>query len=203
MSDAAEAIKAKDILTPAHRVEPDAKQSFWMRELPYLVVLAMMLAGVAYTAVSRANLVGYWELMAIVVCVAVIATGWSELDDRRERLRLVVSQALHWISFLIAMNLALLPGVQRLLNPEATGLTVLLLLALGTVTAAISIMSWQIAFIGVVMALAVPGIAWLQQSAIAVVLGLLLAGAGVGVVYHWHSRARGRAATAGRDDAAL
>lgn len=196
MTETAERLNAKDILQNPHRIEPTAKQSFWMRELPYLVVLGMMLLGVGYTAVSRQNLVGYWELMALVVCVAVIATGWSETDDRRDRIRLVVSQALHWLSFLIAMNLALLPGVQRLLNPEATGLTVLLLLALGTVTAGINIMSWQIAFIGVVMAVAVPGIAWLQQSAIAVVLGLAVALAGLGVVYSWHSSAkRGRAAS--------
>lgn len=174
----------------ARRVSPSPKSSFWMRELPYLVMLGMMLLGVAYTSVSRQNLVGYWEFMAIVVCVAVIATAWSETPERRERLRLVVSQGLHWLSFLVAMNLALLPGVQRLLNPEATGLTVLLLLALGTVTAGISIMSWQIGLIGVIMALSVPAIAWLQQSAIAVVLGLVAALVGAAVVYSWHRDAQ-------------
>ncbi|WP_374310210.1 hypothetical protein [Methylocella sp.] len=198
MTESSPPFNAREILQNPDRVEPSPKRSLWMRELPYLIVLGMMLLGVGYTAVSRRNLVGYWEFMAFVVCVAVIATGWSETEDRRGRIRLVVSQALHWISFLIAMNLALLPGVQRLLNPEATGLTVLLLLALGTVTAGINIMSWQIAFIGVVMAVAVPGIAWLQQSAIAVVLGLVLALAGLGVVYSWHASARrGRAGTQG------
>lgn len=172
------------------RVTPSPKDSFWMRELPYLVVLGLMLLGVAYTSVSRRNLVGYWEFMALVVCVAVIATGWAETPGRKARMRLVITQGLHWLSFLIAMNLALLPGVQRLLNPEATGLTVLLLLGLGTVTAGINILSWQICFIGVVMALAVPGIAWLQQSAIAVVLGLIVALLGLGVVYSWHQSAR-------------
>ncbi|PNG27543.1 hypothetical protein [Methylocella silvestris] len=172
------------------RVAPSPKDSFWMRELPYVVVLGLMLLGVAYTSVSRRNLVGYWEFMALVVCVAVIATGWAETPGRKARMRLVITQGLHWLSFLVAMNLALLPGVQRLLNPEATGLTVLLLLGLGTVTAGINILSWQICFIGVVMALAVPGIAWLQQSAIAVVLGLIVALLGLGVVYSWHQSAR-------------
>ncbi|ACK52261.1 conserved hypothetical protein [Methylocella silvestris BL2] len=184
------------------RVVPSPKDSFWMRELPYVVVLGLMLLGVAYTSVSRRNLVGYWEFMALVVCVAVIATGWAETPGRKARLRLVITQGLHWLSFLIAMNLALLPGVQRLLNPEATGLTVLLLLGLGTVTAGINILSWQICFIGVVMALAVPGIAWLQQSAIAVVLGLIVALLGLGVVYSWHRGAQREAPAAPKQSSA-
>ncbi|MEJ0093648.1 MAG: hypothetical protein WDN46_09465 [Methylocella sp.] len=172
------------------RVTPSPKASFWLRELPYLVVLCLTLIGIAYTSVSRHPLVGYWEFMALVIGIAVVSTAWAESGDRRARLRLIVTQALHWLSFLIAMNLALLPSVQRLLNPEATGLTVLLLLALGTVTAGITILSWQICFIGVAMALAVPGIAWLQQSAIVVVLGVVVALIGVGIVYSWHRSAR-------------
>lgn len=172
------------------RAPPSPKASFWLRELPYLVVLVLMLLGVAYTSVSRANLVGYWEFMALVIGVTVVSTAWAETHDRKARFRLILTQALHWGSFLIAMNLALLPGVQRLLNPEATGLTVLLLLALGTVTAGINILSWQICFIGVVMALSVPAIAWLQQSAIVIVLGLVVALVGLGVVYSWHQNAQ-------------
>jgi hypothetical protein len=172
------------------RSAPSPKASFWLRELPYLVVLVLMLLGVAYTSVSRANLVGYWEFMALVIGVTVVSTAWAETHDRKARFRLILTQALHWGAFLIAMNLALLPGVQRLLNPEATGLTVLLLLGLGTVTAGINILSWQICFIGVVMALSVPAIAWLQQSAIVIVLGLVVALVGLGVVYSWHQNAQ-------------
>ncbi len=175
---------------PGGRATPSPRTSFWLRELPYLVVLGLMLLGVGYTSVSRRNLVGYWEFMALVIGVTVVSTAWAEMHDRKARFRLILTQALHWAAFLVAMNLALLPGVQRLLNPEATGLTVLLLLALGTVTAGINILSWQICFIGVVMALSVPAIAWLQQSAIVIVLGLVVALVGLGVVYSWHKSAQ-------------
>lgn len=82
-----------------------------------------------------------------------------------------------------------LPSVQRLLNPEATGIAVLLLLALGAVTAGINILSWQISFIGVVLAVSVPLKAWLQQGAVIIVLGLIVAMVGLGIVYSWHRNA--------------
>jgi hypothetical protein len=168
------------------RATPSPKTSFWLRELPYLIVLGLTLIGVGMTTVSRGVPVGYWEFMALVLCISVIATAWAETAGRKARLRLIITQALHWTSFLIAMNMTLLPSVQRLLNPEATGVAVLLLLALGAVTAGINILSWQIAFIGVVLAVSVPLKAWLQQGAVVVVLGLIVALVGLGVVYSWH-----------------
>jgi hypothetical protein len=165
---------------------PSPKTSFWLRELPYLVVLGLTLIGVGLTTVSRAPPTGYWEFMALVLCVVTISTAWAETSGRNARLRLIVTQALHWTSFLVAMNLTLLPSVQRLLNPEATGITALLLLALGALTAGINILSWQIAFIGVVLAVSVPLKAWLQQGAVVVVLGLIVALVGLAIVYSWH-----------------
>ncbi len=169
--------------------EPSPKASFWLRELPYLVVLALTLIGIGMTTVTRAPPLGYWEFMALVLCVTVIATAWAGTAGRNARFRLVITQALHWTSFLIAMNMTLLPSVQRLLNPEATGIAVLLLLALGAVTAGINILSWQIAFIGVVLAVSVPLKAWLQQGAVVIVLGLIVALVGLGIVYSWHRNA--------------
>jgi hypothetical protein len=64
----------------------------------------------------------------------------------------------------------LLPRVQMMLTGPATGLTLLMLLALGTFLAGIHI-SWQICFLGFAMALAVPAIVWLKQSVLFIVLG--------------------------------
>ena len=175
---------------------PSPKTSFWLRELPYLVVLGLTLIGVGLTTVSRAPPTGYWEFMALVLCVVTISTAWAETSGRNARLRLIVTQALHWTSFLVAMNLTLLPSVQRLLNPEATGVTALLLLALGALTAGINVLSWQIAFIGVVLAISVPLKAWLQQGAVVVVLGLIVALVGLAVVYSWHRGADRKAGAA-------
>jgi hypothetical protein len=106
---------------------------------------------------------------------------------------LIWTQALHWLAFLIVMNLVLLTGVQTMLNADAMGLAILMLLALGTFVAGVHTRTWEVCALGAVMALSVPAIAWIEQSAL-----LLLLGAGVvlaiGVTLWWSSghRAAGR-----------
>ena len=70
------------------------------------------------------------------------------------------------------MNLLLYNDVQQLLNADAdaTGLATLLLLALGTFVAGVHTLSWQTGILGVVMALAVPAIAWIEESALILIL---------------------------------
>jgi hypothetical protein len=139
------------------------------RELPYIVVFVMTLIGVAYTSASREPLVIYWDVLALTVCAVCIITGWRRTQDSDERLHMLWTQALHWGAFLVAMNIALLPGVQRVLTSSATGLTLLMLLALGTFVAGIHL-SLRICLLGLTMALAVPAIAWLKQSALFLLL---------------------------------
>jgi hypothetical protein len=167
-----------------------AQSQLLAKGIPYLVVLGLTLLGIGYTTVSRAPPIAYWEFMAVVTGVVICSTAWAETKDRSARFRLTLTQALHWASFLIAMNLTLLPSVQRLLNPEATGITVMLLLALGVVTAGINILSWQIAFIGLVVAISVPLKVWLQQGSIVIVLGLIVSLVGLAIVYSWRRNAR-------------
>ncbi len=157
-------------------VEPPGsrKESFFLRKLPYIAVLLLTLLGVAYTSMAQQPLVGYWETLAVVVGVLCVATGWPKVPDKPARFQLIWKQAVHWAAILVAMNIVLLPGVQRMLTAPATGLTILLLLAVGTFLAGVNT-SLQVCFLGLAMALAVPAIVWLKQSA----LFLFLAGAAV------------------------
>ena len=41
---------------------PKAHVSFWVRELPFTLVLILIIAGVAYTSFSKKPIVGYWEI---------------------------------------------------------------------------------------------------------------------------------------------
>ena len=106
---------------------------------------------------------------------------------------MIGSQALHWLAFIVVMNLLLLPSVQRNFTGNSTALAVFTLLALGTFTAGLQVYSWQVCILGLVMALAVPVIAWIQNSAliVAVIFAMMLA---VGVVVWWHWRKSARAA---------
>jgi hypothetical protein len=176
---------------PQVNAPPAAKPhvSFWIRELPFSLVLILTLLGVAYTSFLQQPIMGFWELLAPVIGLVCVASGWSRADDRHARLQLIWTQVLHWAAFLLVMNLILLPNVQRILNASATGLAVLMLLALGTFTAGIHVLSWQVCLLGIIMALCVPAAAWIQASALLVML-LMTAVLGIGGViwWHWHER---------------
>jgi hypothetical protein len=155
----------------------------WLRELPYIAVLALTILGVAYTSVSHQPLIGYWEFLAVAMGVVCITTGWLHIYDRKFRFRMVWTQALHWLAFLVAMNILLLPDVQRMLTSPATGLALLMLLALGTFVAGVHV-SWHICALGIAMALGVPAIAWLTASVLFLVLALV-ALIGIGMTFWW------------------
>src|SRR5215813_1901693 len=153
---------------------------FLWQQVPYVVALVLAIAGVAYTNVSHRPLVGYWEFLALAIGVVCVVTKWPELDAREAKFRLIWTQALHWIAVLVTMNIMLMGGVQQLLPTPATSLILLMLLALGTFLAGISLLSLQISFLGLAMATTVPALSWLQQSVIFVLLGaVLLIGLGI------------------------
>jgi hypothetical protein len=169
---------------PQAGVRNGPKVSFWIRELPFSLVLILTLLGVAYTSFLKQPIMGYWELLAPVIGLVCVGSGWSSANDKHARLQLICTQALHWAAFLLVMNMILLPSVQRILNASATGLAVLMLLALGTFTAGVHVLSWQVCLLGVIMALCVPAAAWIEASALMIVL-VLIAALGIGVVLWW------------------
>ena len=154
-----------------------ARNESWLRQkAPYLIVLLLAVLGVAYTSIAHQPLYGYWEFLALAIGIACVAIGWSKTDSRQERIRIARTQALHWGAFLVAMNIVLWPSVNTFLNAPATGLALMLLLALGTFAAGIHV-SAEMAFLGVALAFTVPAIAWFKQSALLLVLIVLAIGA--------------------------
>jgi len=148
---------------------------------------------VAYTSINKKPLILYWEILAVLTGVLCVFAGWPHAKNKDARVRLIWTQALHWAAFLVAMNLLLVSDVQRMLNADATGLAVLLLLALGTFVAGVHSLSWQICALGVVMALSVPAIAWIEESALIVLLAAI-ALLGLGSLFWWFGRRRTPAA---------
>lgn len=153
---------------------------FLWQQLPYCVALLLALAGVAYTNASHQPLVGYWEFLALAIGVVCVINKWPDVVGKEERLRLIWTQTLHWVAVLVAMNIVLVSRVQQLLPTPATSLVLLTLLALGTFLAGVSLLSMQIAFLGVAMGIAVLAISWLQQSVVFFLLAaVLLIGLGI------------------------
>jgi hypothetical protein len=164
--------------------------SFWLKELPFALVLILTTLGVAYTSFSKQPIVGFWELLAPLIALVCIGSGWPSATDRTARLILIGSQALHWLAFIVVMNLLLLPSVQRSFTADSTAIAVFTLLALGTFTAGLQVYSWQVCALGLVMALSVPAIAWIENSALIVaVIFVLMLAVGVAVWWHWRKSA--------------
>lgn len=153
---------------------PSGMTRLLWQQLPYVVALLLAIGGVAYTNVSHQPLVGYWEFLALAIGVVCVVIKWPETDGRGSQIRLIWTQALHWIAVLITMNIILVSGVQQLLPTPATGLVLLTLLAFGTFLAGVSLLSLQIAFLGLAMGAAVPAISWLKQSIFFFLLGAVL-----------------------------
>jgi hypothetical protein len=161
--------------------------NFWIRELPFALVLILTTVGVAYTSFSKKPITGYWELLAPLIALVCVGAGWPSATDYAKRLRLIATQALHWFAFLLVMNMMLLTSVQRDFSASATGLAIFTLLALGTFTAGVHVLSWQVCLLGLIMALGIPAIAWIENSALLLVL---VAGAiiGIAAVFWWYFR---------------
>ncbi len=166
------------------------RPSLWARELPFSCVLLLTILGVAYTSLTKQPIVGYWEILVPIIATMCIGTGWHAASDRPERWKLIWTQVLHWLAFLVVMNMVFLPSVQRMFTAGATGLTIFVLLTLGTFTAGVHVRSWQIGLLGLIMALGVPAIAWIENSALVAVL--VVAGA-LGMAAVFGSRLRERA----------
>jgi hypothetical protein len=162
---------------------------FWIRELPFSLVLILTMIGVAYTSFSKKPITGYWELLTPLIALVCVGSGWDSASDNPARVRLIATQVLHWIAFLLVMNMLLLTNVQRVFTADATGLALFTLLSLGTFTAGVHVLSWQVCLLGLIMALGIPAIAWVENSALIILLivGVVI---GIGAVFWWHFHER-------------
>jgi len=163
--------------------------NFWIRELPFSAVLILTMIGVAYTTFSKQPIVGYWELLTPLIALVCVGAGWDRATDTSARMRLILTQVLHWLAFLLVMNMMLLQSVQRDFTASATGLAMFTLLALGTFTAGVHVLSWQVCLLGLIMALAIPAIAWIENSSL-ILVPIFGAVIGIAVVLWWHFHER-------------
>ncbi|UOM32882.1 hypothetical protein [Acuticoccus sp. I52.16.1] len=180
-----EPVKTADATSRASRLRRDLV----VGELPYLAILVVTLAGVAYAAMTDTPMRVFWELVAVFNCAAAIFAGWHYARDKKARWRLVWTQLLHWAAFIAVMSVIFLPSVQAIEDADTTSFLMMLLLALGTFVAGVHTMSWRLALNGVVIALFVPAMAWLDQSALLLsILGIVLVVVAAFVVIRVRSR---------------
>src|SRR5262245_839710 len=159
--------------TPAEP-RPTGIGQWLLRDLPYAVMLVLAVGGIVLTSFRGPTTYLYWMALAPIYALIVIVSGWRGLETGAERMRLVVTQLLHWAAFVSAMWLMFLPEVRGVINDNATSLSLLILLALGTFVAGVHAAVWRISAVGVFLALSVPAVAWVQESAVLLLVGTLL-----------------------------
>ena len=185
----------------AHEVEELAQQpppAVFLRvlrlDLPYIVMLLAAILGIGMATFTGEMTPIYWEILTPLYAAICIHTGWRRVEDREARIKLVWTQAAHWLSVLVAMYVVYLPRVQDVMNNNAAGITLMTILALATVLAGIHASAWQIFAVGLVLAVSVPIVAWIQQSAliltvvIIVLVFVLLVGASLWWTTHKEKR---------------
>lgn len=170
----------------------------WLhRDWIYLAMLIGGFAGIAYTSTGGPVVTGIgpriiyvWVVLVPLFCLVCIINGWRDSATARERSRLVVSQLLHWLAVIAAMYVALQPEVRGVINDNATGLLMLTLLTLGTFLAGVHAWSPAICIMGIFLGAAIPAIAWLEQSVLLLVTGLVVVVLVLAswVVWHWRTR---------------
>ena len=160
--------------SPVSSPSPSSLRAFVWAEWPYIAILALAVFGVAWTSVARQPMTYYWLALTPLIGLVCVVSRWKTAQDREGRVHLIVTQALHWGAVLLAMELAFVADVNQMMNADARALFILTLLALGTFTAGVHVASWQICLVGVIFALGVPAIAWLEQTALLLVLAVAI-----------------------------
>lgn len=166
---------------------PDSGARHWLlRDLPYAAMLALALGGIVLTGFRSATTYYYWIALAPIYGLITVVSGWRRVETASEHMQLVLTQVLHWAAFLVAMWLMFLPEVRGVVNDNATGLTLLILLALGTFVSGVHARVWRICVVGVFLAVSVPVVAWIQDFAMLLLVGtLLVAVVGFGFWWMW------------------
>lgn len=142
-------------------------------DLPYIIMLSMAVLGIGLITFTGEPVAYYWEMLAPVYCAICIFVGWRHTDTRKERVRLVWTQILHWAAFLATMFLMYSGVVRSLVDVNASGLNLMLLLALATFVAGVHAAAWQISVVGLILALSVPAVAFVQRSSLFILVGIL------------------------------
>ena len=134
--------------------------------------------------------------MPIYGLICVLA-GRAQARETTGLARLIWTQALHWLACIIAMRLLFLPQVRGVISDDATGLSLLVVLALATFLAGLHAGIWRIAVVGLLLALSVPAAAWLQRSALLLAAEALLL-VGAAAIFLWTRFRRPASASSSR-----
>lgn len=167
--------------------QPTGKAGFWAAQAPYIVMLLMVFAGMVLTSLSPGASAIYWQITALVFAGICIVSEWGTHAYKSEKFGMAARQALHWLVIIVAMRALFYHDVMSAMTPMALGLAVLGLLAIGTLLAGVHLVSWQIGLVGILLALSLPGVLWLERISLLLTAAAITIAA-IAAVYFWQKR---------------
>ena len=160
----------------------------WLAEIiPFLLLGVASVVGMAWNTVTGEPNRLYWMMYTPFAAVVCIFEGWRICASGPERARLVIAQVMQWAATGIAMYVLMLTAVRGLMNDDAVGLTLLMIVALGIFTSGVHERVWRLCVLGIFMGVAVPTIAWVE-SAVLLMAGVLLAVCAVLFLVWWRRK---------------
>lgn len=145
--------------TVEKRAWRSAFKRWLLEDSPYIVMLLLAVVGVALRAP-----VTYWLAITPIYGVICIIAGWRHFETAEAHRELIYVQLLNWLALVVAIFVLYNNAVQGVLNTNASALSMMTLLALGTFTAGLQARVWRICGLGALLFLAVPTIGWIDQS---------------------------------------
>jgi hypothetical protein len=168
--------------------------AFLKEDWPYIAILILALIGVAFASLTLETMGIYWELLVPFFAAVCIYARLRDEQHKASLNKLLRIEALHWGAVFGAMRLLYTRDVAEVMNANASGLMMMVLLALGTFTAGAQIGAWRIALVGAVLGAAVPFVAFIERSALLVTLVSVAVLAIVGFYVSHHRKAAATAA---------
>ncbi|HMK90678.1 MAG TPA: hypothetical protein VK446_13745 [Methylocystis sp.] len=163
---------------------------FFSHEWPYIAMLALSIIGAAIASVAQGAMTFYWMILVPLFGALCVYTRLRDAQRQAALGRLIRIEVLHWGGVFLMMQVIFVPDVARIMNADGSGLAVMILLALGAFTAGAQIGSWRICIIGIVLALGVPLVAWLERWALLITLaGLAVAAIAIFIILHYRAGA--------------
>jgi hypothetical protein len=162
-------------------------RSWLLEDSPYIAMLLLALVGV----VLRLPVTS-WIVLTPVFGIICVVAGWRQFHTRQDRNQLVTTQALAWLALIVAIYVLYNDGVQGVLSENATSLSMITLLALGTFMAGLLARTWRICAVGAILIVTVPAVGWLDQSAVLLMVATVAVIA-IGGLTWWVDQRRHRA----------
>lgn len=159
--------------------EPPQSVSIWRRMGIYIFMVVWAVGGLAYTDIYPVSSVSFWQLTTVLF--AIIAIIHVVRSESVGRMGLALKQLAHWGAFLAAMALLHSHMVIDLVTGDSLGIVTLILLALAVFLDGVYV-DWRFAVVGLVLAIGVFVVAWLDDTALGMFLVVLIAAA-LGVLY--------------------